>query len=928
MKRFGCGAGWRRLVLVLFTGLMTACGGGGGGGGNGADDTTPVAVTFEPQALSVTSIEGFGATASFVARFDPGGRSSLFLGVAEANHLVVDGDANVGGTSLFASLRLSSELAPGVYTSDVSVMACADAQCTRQLPGSPFLLPLRYEVIPQIKVQAPQAMQRTGRDPAPAQSLPVVLPPQAGTISVDLQGHRDAFAVALQGDRLVVQTYQLPSGVYTARVELAGSADSRYRASVDLRYEVLPPPDGERPLTVTPNRFDLRRAQGTQSTYRFKVERPTWTDALDPVRLEHADSGVVRDLRSLGNDEYEFTVDTRDLSPGAPPNSGQDGYFASCLVRAGDFGGTAGVPISVFVDAPLSVGSPDLGLLASASTTAADLERSTTVAAIDGAAVQWTARSDQPWLEVLRGSGTTGVDRLSYRIDPTVLALEGIDHEAKLTIALDRAGTLPVEVPVVVRNFVPRFDMASPGVLTGGAAKVYLHGQVRRESGVLGAGVLSVSGATLQSKAIEEDPRFVGSVPLLAVTLGGIVPGQPVTIRAASALRPAATTLPSVGAVRVPLGHATLPLGTYRPPSFAPNGRALVFAGADSVWRWPLDGSAWSAPERRAVPGVIDAAFAPDESDVFAPVPGAVLALDPVTLATRRQGSLRTNSDSVFDPNVRPLAGAFAYAADGRAFASLVPANHDAGHGVGWLAGAPPTGELAADLTRAPGFADPGAPYLADVSAAQYGASIARSESGATLAMSHPSGLTLAYRGMALQRQELARLPAGRSIVAVDNAGTVIVRDDGVMLKGGTSVRLPTLAPPGFAAGGYAVSGGGDLIAVYVYRIASEPAGPRARDARVLLFDLPGTLSSPGNAAPLAVIDLPDAVGCTAPLAAAETCEHAAALRFAPGNGSLFVVGPRGVAAAPVPSRSAANVPAVRPAAFQRIVPAGDAGAR
>lgn len=206
MARWRSAADWRRIVFVLMlvpiAGLVAACGGGGGGGGQ--DDTTPVSVTFEPKTLSVSSIEGFETVTRFVANFDPGGRSTLFLGVAEPERLVVDGDVSIGGTSLSATLRLSSELKPGVYTSDVYVLACADAQCTEELPGSPFLLPLRYEVREQIKIQAPAPMQRTGRDPAPVQSLPVVLPAEAGTISLDVDGHPDAFAVQLQGDRLVV----------------------------------------------------------------------------------------------------------------------------------------------------------------------------------------------------------------------------------------------------------------------------------------------------------------------------------------------------------------------------------------------------------------------------------------------------------------------------------------------------------------------------------------------------------------------------------------------------------------------------------------------------------------------------------------------------------------------------------------------------
>jgi hypothetical protein len=184
--------------------------------------------------------------------------------------------------------------------------------------------------------------------------------------------------------------------------------------------------------------------------------------------------------------------------------------------------------------------------------------------------------------------------------------------------------------------------------------------------------------------------------------------------------------------------------------------------------------------------------------------------------------------------------------------------------------------------------------------------------------MSYPAGRAEVYRGIAVQRQDLARLPAGRSIVAVDNAGNMIVRDDGVLVQSGTfTFDLKPLLPAGFVAGGYALRGDGNVVAVYAYRVANEPDGPRARDAHVLLLGTPGT----GNSALSGRVDLPDAVGCTAPLTAQETCEHVAALRFAPGNENLFVVGPRGVAAVPVPTLTVARA-SIRRGAFQRVVPA------
>ena len=208
-------------------------------------------------------------------------------------------------------------------------------------------LPLRYEVLPQIKVQTPTPMARTGAEPAPSQSLTVMAPTAAGTLTLTSLGDPSAISVELQGDRLVVKTRQVRAGIYKTVATLEGSGDSRFKVPVELLYVVNPPPVGEQPLAVTPNRIDLGQIQGTQTIHRFRIRRPTWTDALDSVRISSSDFDVVKNLRALGNDEYEFTVDTSNLSEGAPPGSGQSGYFSSILIDAGELGGTAGVSVSV-----------------------------------------------------------------------------------------------------------------------------------------------------------------------------------------------------------------------------------------------------------------------------------------------------------------------------------------------------------------------------------------------------------------------------------------------------------------------------------------------------------------------------------------------------------------------------------------------------
>ena len=85
------------------------------------------------------------------------------------------------------------------------------------------------------------------------------------------------------------------------------------------------------------------------------------------------------------------------------------------------------------------------------------------------------------------------------------------------------------------------------------------------------------------------------------------------------------------------------------------------------------------------------------------------------------------------------------------------------------------------------------------------------------------------------------------------------------------------------------------------------------------------------NARLVATLALPDAVGCTAASTAAESCRHSASVTVAPGNGTVFVLGPRGIAAVPLPDSlatasnagehkvSAQATPTTRPAGTVRV---------
>ncbi len=316
----------------------------GGGGGDAGEPAPTISATFTPAQLSLQGIEGYAYDLPVVVGLTYGGpATNVFIALEERNGLVADADVASGPGSLDVTLKMASDLPAGIHSSELIVHACADQNCSSEVAGSPMRVGIRFEVKPQIKIQAPALMQRTGRDAAPSQTLTLDFRPEMGTPVLAVGDNFQAFDIELQGDRIVVNTRQLPAGEYHARIEVAGSANVLYRAEVDVRYVVRAPPGGELPLSVQPSNFVLQLAQGTVTTRRFTVQRPTWTDALDPPTID--DTTVVKAVRALGNDEFEIDIDTRAVAPSST-------HVASVTVRAGAYGGVSSVGLEIRVDPP------------------------------------------------------------------------------------------------------------------------------------------------------------------------------------------------------------------------------------------------------------------------------------------------------------------------------------------------------------------------------------------------------------------------------------------------------------------------------------------------------------------------------------------------------------------------------------------------
>ncbi len=901
--------GCLRVLAQVALVALVGCGGGGGDGGSAQSPLGPgaVSVTFSPASLSASSVEGEVVNLPFRAEISYSGSGGLYLGLEDAKGVVADVQASVSGNALAGTIILS-QLPPGIHDTDLVLHACADQACSREV-GSGFRLPIRHEVLANIAVPASITLRRAGREPAPQATVPVTVPGPAGVVRMTVQNiSGGVFNTAFDGQQLQVQTRQERAGTYRAQVQLQGDADPRYRRVVDIEYVVEAPPEGEQGLSVSQGFFHVALAQGAATTRTFKVLRPTWTDVFAPPVLRNAD-GVLA-LRDLGNDEYEVTLDASGKQPRL--------YFGGITFDAGVTGGSAEVNFSIDVSTAVRLPSA-LGVTLRLQSQAADLHLSTPVLTEDGVPARWTARTESPWVRLLSTAGTTGVDELVFEIDPLALPFEWVP-EARIDVSIDRPGTLPQSLGVPVRTEIPRLRVPGARAMVGSSGRLYVEGIIPGLHFVPVVNSLKVEGARLVAAATVCDSRFLGDVCALRVDLADMVAGGDITVGVDSALLPSQIRVTAEAPTRVPAGYVPLPYGSYRPPQYAPGRDAVYFAGPDSVYRWSHDAAAWHL-DTAAVPGLIDVALRPDEQVLYA-ISGStsVHALDPVSLLQTGSTALHSEGaigfDATFDAAAPAGQRALAFSADLRAFASKTSGSGEwAQSGVDWLKPLQPV-----DLMQSPRWGGPGSAMLQTGTGPVRASSIVRSPAGQALVVRFPDGRQALYQLGFRSFSDYTKLPADVLLSAVADDGFWSVGSDGVLRGGFANVALASLVPATHVAGGYGITGDGRYALIYGYRIAQENGVERARDATLWVMDVNRLSVQPQDPAALvAAVPLIDAVGCTIAPVAGEACLHSAQVVAAEGGGSVFVIGPRGLAAVPMPDAmatraKAAGAPKVRPA--------------
>ncbi|HSI50835.1 MAG TPA: hypothetical protein VLA61_21420 [Ideonella sp.] len=291
--------------------LVAACGGGGDGG---SEESAKVSVTFATPQLNAQALAGYETEFTLHGKLTYTGHDTLYLRLTDHKDLISSGTLQAAGESLTAVLKTRPTLTAGTYDSDLQLDACHDEACTQPVDGGPFIYPLHLVVAPNLEAQATVTLHRTGGEAAPVRSLALNPDPAAGELALELTGaNPELFSVALAAGVLEIRTLQLPAGSYHVTATVSSIRDARYRTAIDVTYVVDPPEGGEKRMAVEPGSVRGMLAMGDRQVYRFHLQRPTWTDGV-PVLTPSAD-GLIQGLHAVGNDDYEFTMDTAGLLP-------------------------------------------------------------------------------------------------------------------------------------------------------------------------------------------------------------------------------------------------------------------------------------------------------------------------------------------------------------------------------------------------------------------------------------------------------------------------------------------------------------------------------------------------------------------------------------------------------------------------------------
>jgi len=626
------------------------------GGSDDAFSVSSTSLTYETRVDDLTAKPPLTVRVTvnhgpvyFTGDFDKGpGSPILAVGVT------IDSD-KTGTVNIF--MRQGFDLGPGTHVGKLTIIGCANPDCTAQVRGSPKTVTVTAQVTPAPPhIDAPQSVGffTVLGGPLPAPETSFLTTGFSGTVQYTVTvAYQDAatgwLTVPSSGTApgtlsVSVNTTAVAPGIHTAFVDLAPAGGTGI-ARMQVSFTVL---DG---LAASPTQVALAFGPNAISQQSIAVSR---VGAASVAWTAHPLVPWLKATPASGAADGSFTVavDPTGLLSLTPGNYAGD---LALEYTAGSAAGALDVHVSLAYSGPvLQLGATGVDFAVSAGSLAADLHRIVAVSASPAEPVSWTAAATVPWVSVSPSSGAAGT---TVSIDLVASALQSLatgPYAGEIVFSYSSAGAPgTVRLPLRLAYVVPSVQFVAPHVaLTGSVDPVVVRG-----SGFTGAIADRVlfDGTPATAIRVVSDTELRATPPVLAAGAHAVTVGNGAgahltraSLSVVDPVTPAYAALPSPGPVSKIVYDAER--------------TAIVVANKGGVIeRYKFDPAAavpWTASTGILPGGLQDFALAPDGSEITALSPSTVFSVDPITLAA---------SPSAAPFSVNDAANRIEYANDGRA---------------------------------------------------------------------------------------------------------------------------------------------------------------------------------------------------------------------------------------------------------------------
>lgn len=626
-----------RLIGVLLALVcISACsggggsGGGGGGGSNGSFSLATSSVTF------TAALNGPTPAPQTVTGSITGVQSNVYLFVLHTNTAVETAAVRVTGETtgeMTIFPKSPQSIGLGNFTDTVTVRACLDPNCGREISGSPRTVTVTYNVA-GLNVEQPN-VTLSGVEGTPSQTATVnVRNLSGGTLAASVlyntgtdwltvtpaNGASTAPTVTLVGGS------NLTPGSYSAVVRFTAAS---FSATLPVTYNVT----SNLGLAASNAGFSAITGQGSPPAAQTVNVTTALASTTYSVAVTYGANGSGWLNASGGNAPGVLTLQPNRTNLGP-------GTFTASVVLTPATGSSISLPVTYTLTGSSLTLQPAATSFAidAASTAASSFLQRTITTGDTGASLNWTASTSVPWLTVT-GSGASGGQAILTLVPSQLETLTNGELTAVVTFNYNGPGVLGAtrSAAVTLDLDLPTVNYVAPYVAYANEQKEV----VIRGSGFGQANLPEVMfGGVQAASVIVHSDTEIRVLPPAGLPAGA---------------RPAIIIDNNLGLDRsraelVVRNHPNYPYFAMATGTGIPDRHGIYDAERDAVFtsvayfnsdgplnvvtRYQyLSGSGTWSRTTRNYPQLIDIAMSPDGSELLVLTYGQLHRADPVTMA-------------------------------------------------------------------------------------------------------------------------------------------------------------------------------------------------------------------------------------------------------------------------------------------------------